>query len=189
MPAGNPRNVRVDPGWLYIAPLGSDEPDGYDGEWPEDWVPLGYTDQGPEFVMEQTFERVRVAEEIDPVATMQTERNTTVNLAAAEITARNLQVALNGGTIEVADGTVTFEPPAPGETTYLMVGWDATDGLERWVFRRCVQTGNVTIPRRRAPDKAVIPMAFEVLLPERDEGEPVAPWKMWHAEDYTEAAS
>jgi hypothetical protein len=190
MATGNPRNVRVDPGWLYVAPLASLEPTSFEGDWDEAWTQIGYTDQGPEFVMEQTFERLRVAEEIDPISTFQTERNTMVNFAMAEVTATNLQRALNGGTITTPAGIVQFEPPPAGDVTYLMLGWDSTDGLERWVFRKAVSTGNITIPRRRSPDKAVIPVSFEIVKPDLDEhDEAVAPWIMWHAENYEEPGS
>lgn len=191
MVSGNPRNVRVDPGRLYIAPLGSVEPADFEAAWDDAWSPIGYTDAGPEFVMEQTFERIRVAEELDPIRTMQTERNTMVNFAMAEITARNLQIALNGGTIPTpGGGVITFEPPPAGDVTRAMLGWDSEDGLERWVFRKVISTGNITIPRRRAPDKAVIPVSFEVELPDLDEhGDRVAPWIMFHADNYEEPGS
>lgn len=62
MPAGDPLAVRVGPGWLYIAPLDSDEPAGLTAAWPAAWTPLGYTDQGSSFVFESSFEDVVVAE-------------------------------------------------------------------------------------------------------------------------------
>lgn len=182
---GTPGNVRVGPGWLYIAPLESDEPDDLVGDWPVAWVPLGYTDEGPEFAANQTFENVMVAEELDPVAVFQTVREMRVSFAAAEITARNLQIAMNGGDIATAGGVVTFEPPPVGDYTHVMLGWEATDGRERWVFRKCLQTGNVAIPRRRAPDKAVIPMEFLALLPAAD----TAAWKAILDTDYAGALS
>ena len=192
MPQGNPRNVRLDPGWLYVAPLASTEPTSFTGDWdPTEWTLLGYTDAGPEFQMEQTFERVRVAEEIDPIATLQTERNTMITVALAELTAQNLKIALNGGEVDIAGAVTKFEPPAAGDITHVMIGWDSTDGLERWIFRKCLSTGNIAIPRRRAPEKAVVPVTFEVLIPDQDEYDNTSPppWVMYHDTDYIASES
>lgn len=182
---GTPANVRVGPGWLYIAPLGSTEPTDLAAAWAGAWVALGYTDEGPEFALEQTFENVMVAEELDPVAVFQTERSMRVNVAAAELTARNLQIALNGGEINVGGTVTTFEPPETGIYTYVMVGWEATDGLERWIFRKCLSVDTVTIPRRRAPDKATVTMGFQVVKPDASN----AAWKAILDNDYAAAAS
>lgn len=167
--AGNPEQVRVGPGWLYIAPLGSTEPTNLTTAWETvdtDWVNLGYTDGGTTFVFDQTFEDVTVDQEYDPVATLQTARQVTLNVQAAELTAENLQTAFNGGTIVgPTGGLITFEPPDAGDFDHVMVGWEATDALERWVFRKCLQVGNVEIARRKAPDKAAVPLSFRALKP------------------------
>src|SRR5688572_1497946 len=106
MPTGDPVQVRVGPGWLFIAALGSTEPDDLTTAWGAAWVQIGYTDDGSSFVFDQTFEDVPVAEEYDPVATLQTARQITVNFAAAELTAENLQTAFNGGDIMSSGGLV-----------------------------------------------------------------------------------
>jgi hypothetical protein len=162
---GNPTNVRVGPGKLYIAPVGSDEPDDLDGDWHVDWVELGYTDEGSTFTFNNTFEDVTVEEELDPIMTLQTARTVQVSFAAAEMTAANLSIALNGGTIDTALGVVTFEPPSVGEYEHVAIGWEADDGLERWIFRKCVQVGNATISRRGGTNKATIPMDFRAVKP------------------------
>lgn len=181
--AGDPTNVRVGPGWLYIAPVGSTEPTDLATAWDAAWVQLGYTEEGSSFSFENTFEDVPVAEELDPIEILQTARNISVSFAAAELTADNLQTALNGGTITtsgVAPAEIaTFEPPAAGEFTYVAIGWESTDALERWVFRKGIQTGNVEIGRRKAPAKAIIPMAFRFVKPSGS-----APFKFIHDTDY-----
>lgn len=180
--AGDPTAVRVGPGWLKIAPVGSTEPTTLTGDWDAAWVDLGYTEEGSAFSFGNTFEDVPVAEELEPLAILQTARNISVSFAAAELTAANLQTALNGGTITTASGVVTFEPPAAGEFEYVAVGWESTDGLERWVFRKGVQTGNIEIGRRKAPAKATIPMSFRFVKPADD-----ASFVFIHDEDYTPA--
>lgn len=188
--AGDPTNVRVGPGWLFIAPVGSPEPTDLSGEFgvagptgePDlsAWVDLGYTEEGSAFSFENTFEDVPVAEELEPIEILQTARNISVSFAAAELTAGNLQTALNGGTITTGTGTVTFDPPAAGDFTYAAVAWESTDGLERWIFRKGVQTGNVDIARRKAPAKATIPMSFRFVKPDG-----AASFRFIHDDDYT----
>jgi hypothetical protein len=170
MPTGNPEQVRVGPGWLYIAPLDTTEPTDLSTAWETvdaDWTNLGYTDGGTSFVFDQTFEDINVDQEYDPIAVLQTARSISVNVMAAELTAANLEIAFNGGVIDTPGGGVTtFEPPDAGDFTHVMVGWEATDALERWVFRKCLQVGSVEIARRKAPDKSVVPLSFRAIKPE-----------------------
>lgn len=176
----DPTAVRVGPGVLYIAPIGSTEPTDLVTAWDAAWVELGYTDEGSSFTFENTFEDVMVAEEYEPVEVLQTARQINLSFAAAELTADNLQTAFNGGTITSGTGIVTFEPPAAGDSTPVMVGWEADDALERWVFRRCVQVGSVEIQRRKAPQKALIPMQFRATKPSGDTA-----FAFIHDDDYT----
>lgn len=182
---GTPTNVRVGPGLLYIAPVGSSEPSDLTADWHEDWVKVGYTDEGTTFGFDQTFEDIEVEEEFDAIDTLQTQRAVTVSFDAAELTATNLQRALNGGTITVAGEVITFEPPAAGSVTRVAIGWEADDGKERWVFRRCVQQGSIDISRQKAPNKATIPMEFRVTVP--DGGG--APFKALMADDFGPGSS
>lgn len=162
---GDPRAVRIGPGILKIAPLGTTEPTDLATNWDALWTDLGYTDEGSNFIFDQTFENVEVAEELDPIIVLQTAREITANFALAEITAENLERAFNGGVVETSDGVTTFEPPAAGDYTEAMIGWESTDGLERWIFRKAVQVGSVDIPRKKAPEKAVIPCSFRCTKP------------------------
>lgn len=181
---GNPLAVRVGPGHLKIAPIGSTEPTDLATPWAGAWTDLGYTNEGSEFVFDQTFEDVEVAEELEPVEVIQTARQTTVNFALAELTAANMQRALNGGEINTAGGIVTFEPPSVGSFDDVMLGWEADDGLERWVFRRCRNVGSVNLPRRKGADKATLPMSFRALKP------PAAPAFIFiHDQDFVAGVS
>lgn len=163
---GDPTKIMVGPGQLYIAPLGTDEPTDLTTAWDSDWVPLGYTHEGSEFSIENSFGDVMVAEELEPVLILQTQRLIKVTFEMAEITAENLRIAFNGGTITTNTGYVTFTPPPAGDATPVMLGWQADDGGARWVFRKCIQTGNVTIANRKAPDKATIPVEFRCMRPD-----------------------
>lgn len=168
--AGNPEQVRIDPGWLYVAPLGATEPTNLITAWETvdaDWVNLGYTDGGTAMAFNQTFEDITVDQELDPILVMQTARQINITVNAAELTAANLETAFNGGTIDTpGGGLTTFEPPDAGDFTYVMLGWAALDGLERWVFRKVLQVGNVEIARRKAPDKSMIPLSWRAVKPD-----------------------
>lgn len=173
---GSPAAVKLGPGLLYVAPIGTTEPTTGSGALPSAWVALGYTEEGSEVTFDMTFEDVDVAEELDSVKTVATGRATSVKFALAEMCARNLSTAFNGGTISSpSSGFVTFDPPDLGEETRLMIVWQADDNQERWLFRRCLQVGSVTIARKKAPDKATIPCEFKTEIPP-DGSKPFRVW-------------
>lgn len=161
------------PGKLYIASLGTDEPTSVSSAWPSGWVALGYTDEGSAFNYEITTDNVEVAEELDILARVSTGRDASVEVALAEITYRNLTVAFNGGVISgsgVGDDTNwTFEPPALGSETRIMLGWDAlptvaTNDL-RIVFRQCLQGGSLGLENRKGSTKSTIAANFQLEKP------------------------
>lgn len=163
---GTPAAVKIGPGLLYIAPIGTTEPTTGSGALPSAWVALGYTEEGSTITFDMTFEDVDVAEELDPVKVVATGRMSSVKFSLAELTARNLHTAFNGGSVgSPSAGFVTYEPPDLGAETRTMLLWQADDNAERWLFRRCLQVGTVEIPRRKAPDKAVIPCEFRTEVP------------------------
>ncbi len=173
---GNPNKVKVGPGLLYIAPLGTVEPTDLVTAWgtvDSDWSPIGYTEEGHEFGSEPSFEPIEVAEELVPIRYEEANKNEMLSFSAAELTIDNLTRAFNGGVVTTLSGTVKrYEPPAIGGAVRAMLGWESDDGEERWVFRKCVQAGNVTIARRKSPDKALIAMEFRLEVV----GGGVKPW-------------
>lgn len=175
---GTPSNVKLGPGLLYVAAIGTTEPTTGSGALPSAWTAIGYTEEGTAIGVEQTFSDVEVAEELDPVKTVQTGRMTSVKFDMAELTAANLKRALNGGTISAPSmGFVTFEPADLGSETRIMLIWASDDHEELWLFRRVLQVGNIEIPRRKAPAKAKIPVEFKCEIPSN--GDPI--FKAWFA--------
>lgn len=164
--AGNPNKVKVGPGLLYIGPVGVTEPNDLTTPWATvdgDWAQIGYTEEGHEFSSEPSFEPIEVAEEKIPIRYEEANKTEMLSFAAAEITKDNLVRAFNGGSVSTISGTVVrYEPPSIGEAIRCALGWESDDGEERWVFRKCVQAGAVTIGRRRSPDKALIAMQFNL---------------------------
>ncbi len=173
---GTPAAVKVGPGLLYVAPIGTTEPTAGSGALPSAWVAIGYTDNGSMFNSETTYEDIEVEEELEPIRTTATKRVTTIDFEMAEINTRNLAIAYNGGTIgSPSGGQVTFEPPALGSESRLMLVWQSSDAQEQLLCRRVVQAGPVGIPRRKAPDKAIIPVSFRLEVP--TDGS--KPFKFW----------
>lgn len=173
----NPDKVKVGAGILYISPVGSVEPTNLTTPWgtvDPDWLAIGYTEEGHQFSSEPSFEAIEVAEELEPIRWEQSANNSSLEFSAAEMTVENLARAFNGGTVTTLSGTVVeFEPPEIGDVTRAAIGWESNDGEERWVFRKCLQTGNVQIARRKAPQKALVPMMFRLEKPAAG----MRPWK------------
>ncbi len=173
----NPDKVKVGAGLLYAGPIGTVEPTNLTTPWATvdvDWVPIGYTEEGHEFTSEPSFEPIEVAEEKLPIRYDKNSQEETLSFQAAEMTRENLTRAFNGGTVTTLSGSVVrFErPDVDDEDIYLMLGWESNDGEERWVFRKCIQVGAVSIARRKSPDKALIPMEFRLVVPSPG----VLPW-------------
>lgn len=165
---GNPANVDLGPGRLYYAPIGTTEPTDCSTALPSAWVVVGYTEEGTEIATEITSEMIEVAEELDPIAYEQTRRTTKVTFSMAETTKRRLGLALGTGGSET-DNAASFEFPDAGTTVAVMFVWDSDDvpsaTNKRWLFRKCTPTGTVSTARRKAPQKALIPVTFDCAKP------------------------
>lgn len=174
MVRGNPTNIALGPGILYTAPLGSTLWANLDDVWPVAWTALGYTNDGSSQSIAPAYDDVEVAEELEPLDSVPTGRVITVAFTLAELTAKNLKMALNGGTVvftaedagpPIERAFTTFEPPDLGIETHVMLGFESEDHLERIVWRDCKQTGTVETARRKGADKAGIPAEFRVYKP------------------------
>lgn len=163
---GTAAAVFVGPGLIYVAPVGTSEPATPTASIPSAWVPLGYTESGHVFNVETTSEPVEVAEELDPIRYVNTRRTGSFDVELAEISATNWNIALNGGSIGTpTGGYVTFEPPDLGDEQRLAILWrgdpdDSSD--EQLVVRQALATGAIGIQRRKAPQKATIPLSFRM---------------------------
>lgn len=172
MVRGNPANIALGPGLLKLAPLGSAFPASLDDIWPVAWTNLGYTNEGSTQTYAPAYEDVEVAEELEPVDSVPTGRTISVAFASAEVTAKNLKAAMNGGsvTFTAAAGAVIrpftkFDPPPLGVEVHVMLGFEAEDGLERIIWKNCKQVGSVEMNRRKGAEKAAIPMEFRAFIP------------------------
>lgn len=164
--------LRIGPGEWRWAPLGTATPPDLATPFDAAWLGLGYTEEGGETEYAPTFEDRNVAEEQLPLATLQTLTAMNTRFAASQINTNNLRLMFNGGNVSVAaaDGSVIYTPPAAGVFTPVMLAWEADDSEERMIWRKVTQVGSVTVPRRKAPQAANIPMDFKAGVP--DSGEP-----------------
>lgn len=170
MPRGTAANLALGPGYLYIADLGTTEVTDLVTAWTSvsaNWKALGYTDAGSTFNYQLQTNPVDVAEELDPVSIQSTGRTASVAFALSEITATNLMRATNATTsyITASGGNVIFEPPDLGTEVRRMIGWEAEDHTERWVFRQCFQTGQAQIQRQKGASNATISMEYSLEKP------------------------
>jgi hypothetical protein len=162
---GNVENLSLGPGILYVAAVGSTAPTNVTTAWAAAWKEIGYTSEGSEISIDLTNDPVDVAEEVDPVFHINSARTVSVSFAMAEITARNLTIAMNGGTVSTAAGVTTYTPPSPAQAQRVALGWQSEDGTERWIFPKTFQAGGVSVARRKGADKATIPVEMRAEKP------------------------
>jgi hypothetical protein len=186
-PSSVPVNVLTDPGYLWMAPLGTAEPTTtvaagkISDALPAAWIPLGATTEGSTFSYSTSIEAIRVAEYFDPIKWSTTERNGSIAFNLANWTLSNYKRALNGGVAALTStGTTgteltTFEPPAPGSEVRAMLMWESTDSTVRLLCRQVIQGGEVASAFQKAPSIAAIPCTFNLEIPSA--GTP--PFKFW----------
>ena len=102
-PAVTSPNILVDPGFLWVAPVGTADPTNtvagsvFTDAIPVAWLPLGATTEGSTFSYSTSVEPIRVAELFDPVRYATTERGGSISFNLASYTLSNYRRALNGG--------------------------------------------------------------------------------------------
>jgi hypothetical protein len=175
VPAVAVPNIATDPGVLFWAPLGTAEPTHavtasvFSDSWPAGWLALGATDAGSNFKWKTSFDKIEVEEFLDPIKYVTTGREGSVAFALASINMANFKKALNGGTVTVTGATTTtmsmYTPPAAGAEVRCMIGWESQDSTERLICYQTINTGEVSINRKKGKDKAVLPVEFSLEIP------------------------
>lgn len=166
----NPQNVKISPGTLYAAPLGTAEPVSVTGAW-VGWTALGYTEQGSEFDFGPTVAPVMVEEEYDSIRNVVTAYTAKITFIMAELTRQNLALALNAGIGSSivassqganADGSLWQERPDPGTEVSVMLGWDSlqlgatagADPFQRLIIRQALQDSAIKRVARKGNNKS-----------------------------------
>lgn len=168
---GTPGNVKLGPGRLYYAPLGTTEPTLASAALPSAWQAVGYTESGTSVGIEQTAEDILVAEEFDPIANIMTQRKQTLQVEMAEATKKRLLLAMGAGA-GFADDGAAFDFPDPSALVNVMMVWDSDTGTtptgnnSRWLFRSCAPSGTITRNNNKAPAKRTISTTFACIKPD-----------------------
>lgn len=161
---GTSSNVILGPGLLYVAPVGTTEPTNASTVLPSaNWREVGYTEDGTTFTYEITNEPIEVEEEFDPIFYRTTGRSGTVAFQMAEVTRQNLALAVNVGAA-APNNAASLEPPSPNSEVRVMIALNTDDGA-RWIWRQCLQASSIEIARKKAPDKALLPVEFRLEKP------------------------
>jgi hypothetical protein len=165
---GSSANIALGAGRLYVAAVGTTEPTDCSTAMPSAWRAVGYTEDGTTFSVDLSNEAIEVAEEYDPVRYVLASRATKLAVQMAEMTRRNLALSMGGGAAAANDATA-FEPPDPGAEVAVMIVWDSLDTPSasniRWLFRQCKVNGSVETQRNKAPNKALLPVEFNLEKP------------------------
>ncbi len=167
--------LATDPGFLFWAPFGTAAPvhavvgSVFSDVWPAAFVRLGATEEGHAFNWQTSFEPVEVAELLDPVKYITTGRTGSIAFALSDFHMSNMKRALNGGTVTTTGTTTTtmskYTPAAQGAETRCVIGWESQDGTERLIAFQTINTGQVSITRRKGADNASIPVEFQLEAP------------------------
>lgn len=173
------------PGYLYRANPGAAEPahsvaaSVFSDQWPAAWILLGATDAGHTFNYQTTFGTIEFAEFLDPVAYAAEGRTGSVVFGLGSIDKETDKIAFNGGTVTTTGATADvkmskYDPPTLGQEVRCLLGWESQDFTERYVWRQCIQTGQVSITRQKgAANRAIIPLEFSLEIPQTG----LLPWQ------------
>jgi hypothetical protein len=187
-PAVAKPTILTDPGFLWIAPLGTAAPTNtvaagkFSDAVAATWLPLGATTEGSTFSYSTNVEAIRVAEFFDPIEHRTTERSGSMAFNLAHWSLSNYRRALNGGVAALVpaglagEELTTLEPPDPGNEVRSMILWESTDATLRIMLRQTFQGGEVSSAFQKAPDIAAIPCMFNFEIPSSGK-----PWTMWAA--------
>lgn len=157
-------------GYVYHAALGVAAPTNtvagsvFTDTWPVGWNPLGVTREGHTLNVEIDTDAVEAAEYLDPLLTVTTGRTISAEMELMQIHLTNYKRAFNGGVLSTSGSGATllstYTLPAIGGEVRCQVGWESTDGTERWWAMQVFQTGSVGIQRQKGADNASLPLTW-----------------------------
>jgi hypothetical protein len=160
-----------DPGYLYLAPVGTAFPSGtasgskFTDAPSVTWVEVGATESGSTFKYNPNVEAVSVAEFLDPVLWRTTSRESSIAFNLASYTLNNFYRAMNGGTLSTVSGSGAtliskYVPPTLGAEIRQACYWESYDSTMRIFFYRVLNVADVTSAFAKAPAYAVLPCEF-----------------------------
>lgn len=173
MPTVLTPNLMIDPGFLWYAPAATAFPSGggtvsgsvFTDSPSASFYEIGATEAGYTFTYSQSIEAINVAEFYDPVKWRTTSRQGSFMFNMADYTLKNIQRALNGGSLTTVSGTGAtainkWVPPVVGQETRAALMWQSLDATMRIFMYQTVQVNEIQSAFKKAPDFAVIPCEF-----------------------------
>ena len=188
-PTIQPGQIKTGPGRIRYAPLGTaiptvtSENSKLVAAWTS-WLEVGATDEGLTFSESTESEEIRVAELQYPVRNIVTGKSGTVALSMSHISDVNWKLASNGGTITVTPAGVapatkmtSYVPPLVGQEVRVMLSFVSLDDDEILVWPQVFNGGGFETPRAGLASKHVLPVTFNVELP--DPAVLATPYRRW----------
>lgn len=162
---GNEALVRTGPGRILVGPYGTPLPTTMPATLDVGLREIGFTTEGSEVEYAQNSEGISVAERLRVIRYENISAEMTYRFTMAQIDVYNLALATNADpatAITTTADTIKFVFPKTGGANRQSLVWESDDGLERLVLAKVFSSGSITIPRRKAPDFATIPVEFRV---------------------------
>lgn len=165
-----PKNaLSFGPGYLYYSALGVSAPANtvagsvFTDTW-TGWTALGITREGHTLNVDIDTDAVEAAEYVDPLLNVVTGRTITAEMDLMQVNLTNFKRVFNGGTLATSGSgatlLTTFTLPNIGAEVRAQVGWESTDGTERWWAMQAFNTGSVGIQRQKGADNASLPVTW-----------------------------
>lgn len=166
-----PKNaLSFGPGYFLTSALGVAAPTNtvagsvFTDSWPVGWGPLGISREGHTLNIDVETDAVEAAEYVDPLLNVVTGRTISVEAELMQIHLTNFKRVFNGGTLSTSGSgatlLTTYTLPQIGSELRLQLGWESTDGTERWWAMQCFNTGSVAIQRQKGADNATLPVTW-----------------------------
>lgn len=170
-----PQYIAVGAGVIYWAPIGTTEPtwaasaSKFTNAISAPWMEIGATEDGLTFTEQRAVADLIPEETLVPEKVVTTSITASVSFSMWYIHDDNWLLAHNGGTWTTTgtSGTAinTYKPPAQGAETRAMLLWMADDNTHLLWFPQCFNTANVSVPMKKGPNKAVLPVEFRLEQP------------------------
>lgn len=153
---------RFGPGTLYAAPYGTAVPTSVSSALDPAFVAMGNTFDGNTFTYQIQTADLMIEESYFATETAPTGVQETLTFNLSDYTANHLSMAYNQGFTASPVGPATIVSPTLQSETRLTIVWQSNDANERWYYRKCHNTGAVTVQRRKAPNQTVIAFSMRI---------------------------
>jgi hypothetical protein len=178
-----PQFIAVGAGVIYWAPLATAEPTwtsassvaapsgAFTNAVSATWLEVGATEDGLTFSEQRATADLTPEESFVPEKVVTTSITASVSFSMWYIHDKNWKLAHNGGAWTSATGATgvaavnSYTPPTPGAETRCSLLWLADDNTQAFWFPQAFNTANVSVPMKKGPNKAILPVEFRLEMP------------------------